>query len=187
MQVKFYKVGTLPSVLESDSFYYVENVNYAESYLTDSSGVAKSIGNSTMINALIAEALAGWSGDAAALNIVPDIAARDAITSTATNNLMILVIDATGDSTVGVGSALYAFDFTTHTTYKLAEYESMDVVVQWDSIEGKPTSTPAQIDSAVSLAHTHANKTVLDKLTESGGNLMYDNKSINPEWSTSNW
>lgn len=50
--VKFFKVTSLPLVLEADAFYYVANGSYAESYLTDSNGVAKRIGNSVMINEL---------------------------------------------------------------------------------------------------------------------------------------
>lgn len=187
MQVKFFKVATLPTPLEPNSFYYVENGTYTESYLTNSAGVAKSVGNSTMINALISQALANWGGTASALSIVPNIAARNALTLTAVANLMILVVDASGDITVDSGSALYAYDFTSKVTYKLAEYESMDAVLEWNSIKGRPTSTVAQIDSTVSLAHTHDNKTVLDKLTEVGGALRYDDKGINPEWSTNNW
>ncbi len=187
MQVKFFKVATLPTPLEPNSFYYVENGTYTESYLTNSAGVAKSVGNSAMINALVSEALANWGGSASSLSIVPDIAARDALTKNATTNLMILVVDASGDITVDSGSALYAYAFTSKVTYKLSEYESMDVVLEWNSIEGRPTSTVAQIDNTVSLAHTHDNKTVLDKLTEVGGVLRYDDKGINPEWTTNNW
>lgn len=47
--VKFYKVTSLPPVLEANSFYYVENGNYAEAYLTDNVGVAKKVGNTQMI------------------------------------------------------------------------------------------------------------------------------------------
>jgi hypothetical protein len=36
--------------------------------------------------------------------------------------------------------------------------------VWWDSILGKPSSTPAQIDDAVSKAHTHSNQAVLDRI-----------------------
>lgn len=56
-QVKFFKVTTLPAELQPDALYFVQNDNYAESYLTDQNGVAKSVGNSVMINALIAEAV----------------------------------------------------------------------------------------------------------------------------------
>lgn len=47
--VRFYKVTSLPVELTPNSFYYVENGSYAEAYLTDDSGVAKKIGNTSMI------------------------------------------------------------------------------------------------------------------------------------------
>lgn len=59
--VKFYKVVTLPNVLEPDSFYYVNSGGpYAEGYLTDSAGVAKKIGNTEMIEALTQNINAGF-------------------------------------------------------------------------------------------------------------------------------
>lgn len=185
--IKFYKVNTLPGVLEGDSFYYVSNGDIAESYLTNSAGVAKSVGNSAMINALIQEALADLTIQGNAIEIATDIDARDALTEAATSNLLILVIDASDDSTVGSGSALYAFSFAAQTTYKVAEYESMDVILQWSSIVGGPTSTPTQIDLAVSQSHAHANKTVIDKLSDVGGQLQYDGAPLTTNWTTQNW
>lgn len=187
MQVKFYKVASLPAQMEPNAFYYVENGTYTESYLTNNAGVAKSVGNSAMINALVSEALTSWGSTLATLNIVPDIAARNTIIVNATTSIMILVVDASDDITVGSGSALYAYDFTGELTYKIAEYESMDVVLQWDNIEGRPTSTVAQIDNSVALAHEHSNKAVIDKLTEVDGSLRYDGKGFDPEWTTNNW
>lgn len=58
--VRFYKVTSLPSTLVPDSFYYVENGSYAESYLTDDTGVAKKIGNSEMIEAITKDINAGF-------------------------------------------------------------------------------------------------------------------------------
>lgn len=58
---------------------------------------------------------------------------------------------------------------------KIAEKESLDVVVSWDSIQGKPTSTVAQIDDAVSQAHTHANLATLDKFgVDADSKLTYN-------------
>jgi len=185
--VKFYKVATLPGTLEPDAFYYVENGTFAESYLTNSAGVARSVGNSAMINSLINDALAGWSGNASSLEIVADIAARDALVATLDVNSMILVIDASADATVDSGSALYAYGASNDTVYKLAEYESMDVVVQWSAIQGGPTSTPAQIDTAVSQSHTHTNKTTLDKLGEDGEGLLFNGVGVGSRWTTTNW
>lgn len=49
ININFYKVTSLPLVLLPNSFYYVENGNYAEAYLTDASGVPKKVGNTEMI------------------------------------------------------------------------------------------------------------------------------------------
>ncbi len=187
--VKFYKVATLPGTLEANSFYYVENGTFAESYLTNSAGVARAVGNTAMINALIDQALANWSGASSTVSIVADIAARDALIATLEANTMILVVDASADPTVGAGSALYAYAADIDTTYKIAEYESMDVVLQWSDIQGGPTSTPAQIDNAVSLAHSHANKSVLDELTDVDNELHYRGARVGggAEWDTTNW
>ena len=185
--VGFNKVSTLPASLAPNTMYFVENEGFAEFYLTDNSGVAKMVGNSMMINMLISEALASWSGDTSTIDIVDDIDARDALIATLDRNAMILVVDASEDPTVDSGSALYAYAASSDTIYKIAEYESMDVVVTWESITGKPASTPSQIDSAVTQAHSHSNKTVLDKFTESEGELLYDGEPIRTSWDTDNW
>lgn len=187
MRVKFYAVDALPPTLEADSFYYVANGTVAESYLTDKSGNAKSVGNSVMINQLVANALANWEGASSQVSIVADIAARDALILTLEKNAMILAVDATADPTVDVGSALYAFDFETDTTYKVAEYESMDLVIQWNEIQGRPSSTPTQIDDAVGKAHQHSNMTTLDKFSESSGELLFNGEGIATQWATKDW
>lgn len=186
-QVKFYKVTALPGTLEANAFYFVANGNHTESYLTDNAGLARGIGNSAMINALIDQALANWSGAASTVSIVADIAARDALIATLETNTMILVVDASGDPTVSEGSALYAYAADTDTTYKIAEYESMDVVLQWSDLQGGPTSTPAQIDNAVSLAHSHANKATLDQLGEDAEGLTFKGQGVSSRWTTNNW
>ena len=65
---------------------------------------------------------------------------------------------------------------------KIAEGESLDVVVSWDSITGKPNSTPAAIDQAVADDHTHSNKAVIDKFTDIGTSeapvLKYGTKTV---------
>lgn len=185
--IKFYKVTALPGTLEGDAFYYVANGNYAESYLTNSAGEAKSMGNSAMINALIQAALADLSVQGNAVEIATNIAARDALIAGAESNLLILVVDASADATVDSGSALYAYSHGTTTTYKVAEYESMDVVLNWSSIIGKPNSSAAQIDTAVSQSHAHANVAVLNKLSESEGQLQYNGAPLTTNWATQNW
>lgn len=186
-QLKFFKVSVLPSTFEGDSFYYVANGTYAESYLTNSAGVPKSVGNSSMINALIQSALADFKAQGNTVEIVANIAARNTLTTGSQKNLMVLVIDATGDPTVASGSALYAYAHDSTTTYKVAEYESMDVTLDWSKIIGRPTSSVTQIDNAVSLAHSHANKVVLDKISDVGGALNYNGAPVTTDWTTNNW
>lgn len=184
--VNFYAVTTLPSTLEPDSLYFVQNGTFAESYITSASGEARAMGNSSMINTRIAQALADFEGGGSGvLLIADDIAARDALELAAST--LVLVIDASADATVGTGSALYAWNAPVEAWIKVAEYESMDVVVAWDSITGRPTSSPAQIDSAVSASHTHVNKAVLDDLSDSAGLLRYKGAPIPSEWATKNW
>jgi hypothetical protein len=58
--LRFFKVLVLPDTLIPDAFYYVENGEYAEAYLTDNIGVAKKVGNSDMIEALTLDINAGF-------------------------------------------------------------------------------------------------------------------------------
>lgn len=97
---------------------------------------------------------------------------------------LVMVVDASADPTVEAGWAIYrrlvnASDLTTLESWqKIAEKESLDVVVSWDNLKDKPTSTVSQIDAAVANAHTHANKAVLDKLGETDGVLTFDGLAI---------
>lgn len=186
-QVRFYKVATLPSSLQSNAFYYVLNGDFAESYITDQSGIARALGNSAMINGLLAEAIEGALATLNALEIASDIAARDALASGLERNVLVLVLDATGDATVTSGSALYAYNRAAGTFAKVAEYESMDVVVQWSSIQGRPSSTAAQIDSTVSQSHSHTNKATLDLLSADTDGLTYNGQPVSSSWATNNW
>lgn len=58
--IRFFKVTQLPQTLEANSFYYVLNGNYAESYLTDNAGNPKKLGNTAMIEALTQNINAGF-------------------------------------------------------------------------------------------------------------------------------
>ena len=82
---------------------------------------------------------------------------------------LVWVNDASADTTVTSGWAVYrkkvgtGIDYTELTGWtKVAESESLDVVVDWANIQNKPSSTVAQIDQAVADDHTHSNKAQLD-------------------------
>jgi len=115
-----------------------------------------------------------------------DIAARNALTLT--SNTMVYVNNATGDPTVSSGAALYFYRSDTHTFIKVAEYESMDVVINWNNIQGKPNSSPSAIDAAVANSHVHSNKTQLDLIgQDADGNLIYNNNNIKAALTTVQW
>lgn len=188
--INFYKVTSLPGTLAADSMYFVSNGTVAESYLTDSAGVAKSLGNTSMISSIVSSQMASTLAAYNAMEIVADIAARNALAASLNRNILVLVSNATGDATVASGAALYAFNNAGDTWTKVTEYESLDVTLTWASIQNKPTSTVSQIDTAVSQSHAHSNKTFLDKIGESGGALTYDGSAVGggaTSWTTLNW
>lgn len=86
--------------------------------------------------------------------IVNDIAERDELS--VPKGQQVLVLDATGDSTVTSGSATYIWN---DEWIKLSESESMDVVLQWANIINKPTEFPPQ-------SHTHSIANVTGLETE---------------------
>lgn len=188
MQLQFHKVVTLPAVLESDAFYFVEDIPNAraEAYLTDDAGVARAIGNTAMIQSIINSSLASVN----LVEIAADIAARDTLTGAATGNLLILVVDASADPTVTSGAAFYGWDDANSTVYKISEFESLDVVLDWNNIVNGPTSTAAAIDQAVTDSHTHANKAELDRLGINASNQLTIDSNVATgviDWNTLNW
>lgn len=188
--LNFYKLTALPGTLVADSLYFISNGSSAESYLTDSSGVAKSLGNTAMITSVVTSQMASTLAAYNAMEIVATIAARNTLAASLNRNILVLVTDATGDGTVASGAALYAFNNTGDSWTKVTEYESMDVTLTWASLQNKPTSTVAQIDSAVSQAHAHSNKTFLDKIGETGGAMTYNGSAVGggaTSWTTLNW
>ena len=177
------KTTTLPAILEPDQIYHVLNGDYADTYITDNGGVAKFVGNTTMIT----EIALGLISAQSSFQVVADIPARDVLSPT--SNAQVLVIDASVDTTVGTGGAMYAYDFANTAWLKVAEYESFDenISFNWTQITGGPTSTSAAIDAAVAASHTHANKPTLDKFTESTqGTPLFDGLCVST-LVTNNW
>ena len=97
---------------------------------------------------------------------------------------IVMVLDASADSTVDSGWAIYrrltsASDLSQLSSWqKIAERESLDVVVNWANIVDKPSSTVANIDDAVTKRHIHANSAVLDKFTEDANGLKYNGSAV---------
>lgn len=186
--IRFNKVNALPGTLDANSVYFVVNGGYAETYVTDSAGVAKSVGNTSMIAAIATAQINTALADLNMVDIVANIAARNALVVGKQRNMLILVQDATGDATVATGAALYSWNETGGVFVKLTEYEGLDVSLVWSNISGRPGSSPASIDDAVNKRHAHANTTQLDKIGEDvGGNLTFNGQPVAASWTTNNW
>lgn len=106
--------------------------------------------------------------------VVETITERDALVSP---KLFVLVLDATEDPTVTNGAAMYlgTFDATeTRVWVKVMESESMDLVLQWANIQGRPISSPTQIDAHLNDISLHAGSRFefLDTLVTSSNRLV---------------
>ena len=157
--MSFYKVDSLPTVLVPNAIYFVRNINdaYVDIYVTDNTGQG-------MRSTVDYEAVKHVAAKATATTLVKTVTNYETLSTLDTYATRIaFVIDASGDSTVTSGAATYIFNQSIAEWVKVAEFESMDTVLQWTNIEGKPNSTPEAIDNAVKQTHTHANKHVLDK------------------------
>lgn len=181
------RLTALPGSPEANTIYLINppgETEYLEVYVTGNTGGAiRRVPNSSDIEAIVNAAVAAMS----LLHIVADITERDALELAGNGNAFILVLDATGDETVEIGAALYVFNDASDTISKVSEYESLDVTTSWSNIAGKPTSTPSEIDDAVGNSHTHANKTQLDKVGESGGRFTYDGSIPTIDWTETSW
>lgn len=183
---KIFKETALPGTLEPHAIYLVgpaARPDFVEMYVTGAvATTVKRIIDAAHVQTMIDAAVSGAAG----IEVVTNIAARNALTPA--SNLQVLVLDATGDGTVASGAATYVYRLSNTTWYKISEAESQDVVLAWANITGRPSSSPAAIDAAVGNAHTHVNKTQLDKVSEDGGgNLTYNGVLPSTGWNSEAW
>lgn len=184
-QFKIFRETSLPAVLEAYAVYLVapaSKPNYVEMYVSDSTGsTAKRILTDTDIQSMITAAMAS----ANQVQVVANIAARNALTPVGSWHFY--VQDASDDPTVDAGGAGYLWDTTNEVWVKLYEAESLDIQLDWDGLQGKPSSSVADIDDAVAKAHTHTNKSTLDKLGEDGDGLTFAGAPVTSQWASTEW
>lgn len=157
---------------------------YFEIYVSNSAGSSlRRLLTNADIQELIDSSIADIGGETL---VVDNIAARNALTLT--KNTQVLVLDATGDSTVASGAATYIYRVSNTSFYKISEAESFDVVLQWANIQGRPVSSTTAIDTAVTNSHTHTNKSQLDKIGQNtDGFLTYNNALPVIGWEEVQW
>ena len=103
-------------------------------------------------------------------HIVEDIPARDGLESPKQGDLC-WVKDASADESVNSGAAQYIYDGSAWV--KIAEAESMDLVVNWADIQGKEA-----VETAMSKAHDHANAEILDGISADGNTVTINGKKF---------
>lgn len=192
-KLRIFKETILPETLNPSSLYFITdtvNTDYVELYLTDKNGLnARRIPSRTDISNMISSAVNAIEPTApngsSSLIVVNDITERDS--TNIENDSFVFVIDATGDDTVTSGSATYLYR-TSGEWIKISEHESMDLVLSWEKITGKPSSSASAIDMAVSQTHTHQNKSIIDKISQNEfGDLTYDGNLLPNKLDTENW
>jgi ActR/RegA family two-component response regulator len=187
-QLKISKVTALPVTFDASTLYLVSDAVRTDDvniYVSDSTGAAvKHVPTFAELGAMVDSKITAGLTAASSLKVVSDIAARDALAPTIAT--MALVLDATADVTVLSGAATYVYNPATTSWAKVSEHESLDVVLQWADIVGKPTSAVADIDDAVTKRHTHANIAVLDLLT-SDGTLVFNGSPVAPQMLAEQW
>lgn len=181
------RITSVPAVLQLATIYFLEKVaatptedGIADLFITDNDGERYDVVNDVRINDLIDAKLSAI----ASTQVVPTIADRDNLT--VSTGSKVYVVDATADGTVDAGGAEYIYDGT--GWIKTSENESLDIdfstlAIAWTQLTGGPTSTPAQIDDAVTKAHEHSNLPNLEKIGEDvDGNITYDGNPITVQW-----
>lgn len=185
MQMRIERVNALPATLSGSTMYVVKSseAGLADVYFTNNAGTeARHVIKKSEITDMINTSIGNFTN----IQLAADITARDAMSLS--RNALVLVLDATGDATVSNGAALYLYDVATTVWHKVSEFESMDVTLTWDAIQGRPTSTVAEIDDAVAKAHVHANKAQLDKIGEDAdGVLQYNGAYIEAQIAVNEW
>ena len=107
---------------------------------------------------------------------------------------LVMVLDATGDSSVKEGWAIYRR--TQHQNFtslslgweKIIERESIDVAITWETINGRPMCSAVEIEHMVDDTHIHQNIPGLDDITEtSAGKPAYKGKVLAYMSEVTNW
>lgn len=160
------RVNVLPETREADTMYVVKAPGATEAQLVFvGSDITQQVGiiDRISIEQLIEEAVEG----------VTSVYFRDTyalmLSAKPTANGLVYVLDTTGDPLGNGASAVYLYNKQTDAFQRFPNMGGGGVTptdVTWAQILGKPVSTPAQLDKAVTDSHIHSNKLVLDRLTE---------------------
>lgn len=180
------RVSALPVPLVANTMYIVKAVgsDLAELVFVGNNvaNVAKTISYSQVDqmvqDAAEAAVLAGKS-----VFVVADIAERNALNPTIP--VIAYVKDTSGDPLATTASGTYVYDLGSGVWLPMSS-GGAGTNVNWNDINGRPASSPAQIDTAVASS-IHANRSVLNALGDSNGKLTYGGQPVSDVTVEANW
>ena len=165
------RVTSLPPVIHPSTMYILKTPSsaVAEVYFSNSDGTQLVPGiTEQFISDKFASLLSSGMGE---IQIVENI--NDRNRASKNGNCLIMVIDATGDGFGSTGTTLYLYRAINSSYFRISSFdENQNAVgnsggtgsVWWDMVQGRPASTPEQIDQAVQDRHSHGNKDTLDRI-----------------------
>ena len=192
---KIVRVTALPSTITPSTMYILKTPTsaIAEVYFSNNDGSVLVPGiTEQFITDSFASLLASGMGQ---IEIVENINERNRANKN--GNCLIMVIDATGDEFGSIGTVLYLYRAINSSYFRVSSFDGTNDAINggtvgtiwWDTIQGRPTSTPEQIDQAVADSHTHSNKSVLDRIgvTADGvltvdGNIFANIVMVEGDW-----
>lgn len=184
-KISIERVIQLPEQLASSTIYVVKGADssIAELYFTSTDGQElRHLINKDDINTLIASQISDFNN----LLLTSDIPSRDALELS--RNILVFVQDATGDTSVSSGAALYFFDASESDFIKVSQYDTSGVVLEWSLIDNRPASSVEAIDDSVSKSHNHSNSDVLNLLGQNeDGDLTFNGKTIGTTVVIADW
>ena len=180
------KVSALPQALASQTMYLVDGGDSnLEIHVTSNDGSKTlHVPTRTEIDSLIGTAIAGFQS----IRVVPDYLSMTGLIAES-RSMVVMVLDATGDTTVTTGGAAYILEATGTAEapganiYKIYEFEALseNFRLDWENIIGRPTSSAADVDDAVAKRHSHANINDLNRIGHNADNMLtIDGKTIDP-------
>lgn len=179
------RVNALPSPLVSNTLYIERPIGSTEGILTfvgtDPSSVAK-VFNRAESQIDIGTAIA----EAKSVFVFDNFSALQTAVKPKVNSVG-YVKNAVDDPLVKTPSALYVYEVATGAWSLLPTGGAADSI-DWNKIIGRPVSTVAAIDAAVTASHAHANKATLDALGIDGQNrLTLSGTPVSPVTVKTDW
>ena len=101
--------------------------------------------------------LANLPAEFNAVTTVADIAARNALTGNY-DGRNVFVTDASSDNTVSSGWAIYKYTASNTSWVKIAEGESLDLVLDWSNVQNVPNNILYKTDVKNNLTSTDTDK-----------------------------